>query len=248
MATHSFHNLRVYRKRRHVLIIFLVIILPIVFIAVIGRVSQVSSYNLFLGLSVSLYRLVTAYVISLVTAIVLAVVLGHGKIGDFFVPVFDLLQNLPSFALIPVFVLLFGFNNTMAIVFAASSILWPILFYILNALRSAKTDFNEAAIIFGATGWKRVVYYFIPLSYSAIITGSIVGISIGWEAIIGVEIIGRFHSGIGIFLSNASLPAQTGYQSNETLFLGIAALLLVVFSINRLIWVPLLRKAQLYGE
>lgn len=238
---HSFHNFKVYKKWTHLLIAFGVIILPIVFLFLVGRVSDISTQLLTFGLGLSLYRLFTAYFISVVLGIVLAVTLGHGKLGDFFIPVFDLMQNLPSFALIPVFVILFGYTSIMAILFAASSILWPILFYILNSLRTAKTDFNEAATVFGATGLKRIFYYSIPVSFPAIVTGSIVGISIGWEAIIGIEIIG-LSNGIGGFLNSA---AKSG---KEVLLLGIIALLLVVFSINKLVWLPLLKKSQLYGE
>jgi NitT/TauT family transport system permease protein/sulfonate transport system permease protein len=239
---HAFHGFKVYKKRVHIFIAFGVIILPIVFIFLAGRISELSVHALLVGLGLSLYRLGFAYAISLVLGVSLAVLFGLGKLGDFFVPVFDVLQNLPSFALIPVFVILFGYTNMMAIIFTASSILWPVLFNVVSALRTAKTDFNEAATIFGATGAKRIFNYYIPLSFPAILTGSIVGIAIGWEAVIGIEIIG-LSSGIGTFLSAAS---KTGGRS--ILLLGIIALLLVVFSINRLVWTPLIKKSRLYGE
>lgn len=238
---YSSHNLKIYKKVAHILIAFGVIALPIVFILLAGRISQISTHSLVIGLGLSFYRLIVAYAISLILGITLAVVLGHGKLGDFFVPIFDLLQNLPSFALIPVFVILFGYTNKMAILFTASSVLWPILFYILNSLRTAKTDFNEAATIFGATGLKRIFYYLIPMSFPAIVTGSIVGISVGWEAIIGIEIIG-LSNGIGAFLNSAA------QSDKEILIFGIIALLLVVFSINKLVWLPLLKKSELYAE
>jgi ABC-type nitrate/sulfonate/bicarbonate transport system permease component len=239
---HAFHRFRIYKKRAHIFIAFGVIILPIVFIFLAGRISELSAHALLVGLGLSLYRLGFAYAISLVLGVSLAVLLGLGKRGDFFMPVFDILQNLPSFALIPVFAILFGYTNKMAIIFTASSILWPILFYVVSALRTAKTDFNEAATIFGATGIKRIFYYYIPLSFPAILTGSIVGIAIGWEAVIGIEIIG-LSNGIGTFLNAASKTAD-----RSVLLFGIIALLLVVFSINRLVWTPLIKKSRLYGE
>ncbi len=238
---HQSHNLRIYKKREHLLITFGVLALPIIFILMVGRISQISTSALLFGLGLSFYRLTAAYIISLVLGVALAVTLGRGKIGDFFIPVFDLLQNLPSFALIPAFVILFGYTNKMAILFATSSVLWPILFYALSALRNAKTDFDEAATMFGAVGLKRIFYYLMPSIFPAIVTGSIVGISIGWEAVIGVEIIG-LSNGLGVFLNSAA------QSDKKTLILGIIALLLVVFSINKLIWLPLLKKSQLYAE
>ena len=238
---HFSHGLRIYRRRWHILYLFGILILPMVFIVIAGQVSHLSAIVLTTALIESLYRLAIAYGISLLCALVLAIFLGTGRAGNFFIPVFDLLQNLPSFALIPVFVLLFGYSDLMAIIFAATSIVWPILFSLVSALRMARMDLNEAATIFGARGWSRIAHYLLPLSFPALLTGSMVGISIGWEAIIGMEIIGNYR-GIGTFLNNASASNQT------VLLLGIIALLLLVFSINKLIWTPLLQKTYLYGE
>jgi len=238
---HSSHIFRIYKKRVHILITFGILVLPILFILFAGKISNLSTHSLILGLGISLTRLAIAYLVSLVLAIFLAVLLGQGKLGNFFVPVFDLLQNMPSFAMIPIFILLLGRTDTMAILFAITSMLWPILFYVIGSFRNARTELNEAATLFGATGWKRVIHYLIPLSFPSILIGSLVSVSIGWEAIIGIELIG-LNNGIGIFLN--SVPPD---QKN-VLILGIISLLLVVFSINKLVWMPLLRKSQSYGE
>lgn len=238
---HGFHSFRVFKRGTHVLIVFTILILPLAFIFLAGRISQIATRDLLSDLGLSLIRLSLAYAVSLIAGVGLAVLFGGGKLGDFFVPLFDVLQNLPSFALIPLFIIIFGHTNLMAVIFAASSMLWPILFYVLNSLKTAKIEFNEAATIFGATGMKRIFNYLIPLSFPAIITGSIVGISIGWEAIIGIEIIG-LPNGIGVFLNS-----QAG-GNHQTLFFGTIALLLVVFSINRLVWMPLIKRTQLYGD
>jgi ABC-type nitrate/sulfonate/bicarbonate transport system permease component len=171
---------------------------------------------------------------------VIAISISNSKLGDMLIPVFDVLQNLPSFALIPIFVVWLGYTNLMTIIFAATSILWPILFYMLHTLKTASKDLDDAAKIFGATGLKKVLYYSLPTAFPAAVTGSIVGFSIGWEAIIGVEIIG-LSSGIGPFLSAYSK------NDNQLLILGVSTLLVIVFLINRLVWMPLLKKSQLYA-
>jgi putative hydroxymethylpyrimidine transport system permease protein len=156
-------------------------------------------------------------------------------------PILDVLQNVPSFALIPVFALLFGFTDLMAVLFIATSVVWPILFSVLSAIRNQRTDLAEAATILGARGLKRILHFTLPLAFPAIITGSIVGISIGWEAVIGLEIIG-LSSGIGLVLNQAS---QSG---DRALFIaGIGCLLFLVFVLNRLIWVPLQKKTKQYA-
>lgn len=225
-------------KNKNNILIFLFIFL--ITISIIAYCAGNYGGSLITSLLLSLFRLIVAYFISLIVATIIAVSLSSGKVGDFMIPFFDLMQNLPSFALIPVFVLWLGYTNLMTIVFAATSILWPILFYMLHALKTASKDEEDAAKIFGARGLKKVLFFSLPVAFPSMVTGSIVGFSIGWEAIIGVEIIG-LSSGIGPFLSTTT-------KGNNNLILGISALLVVVFLINRLIWMPLLKKSQLYAE
>lgn len=239
---HSSHGLKVYSRTHHVLIALGVLLLPVLFLFFIGGLSHVHMQDLLHGIGLSLYRLVLGYFIALTIGATIAILVGWSPLATSLVPIFDVLQNIPSFALIPVFALFLGYTNIMAIVFAATSIIWPILFYVLNALRTARTELNEAATVFGATGTKRIFHYLIPLSFPAIVTSSIVGISIGWEAIIGIEIIG-FKNGVGVFLNQASALGD-----KTTLLVGILAILILVFSINKLIWMPLLKKTQLYAE
>lgn len=239
---HGVHRFQVYTRWRHRILAMVVVLLPFVFLLVVGQFASIDIHTLSLALLISFYRLILGYLLSLVLGVIIAVTLGASRFGESVVPILDVMQNVPSFALIPVFVLLFGYSDLMAVLFIATSVIWPILFYVLSAIRTARTDWNEAATIFGATGGKRVLHYLLPLSLPAIVTGSIVGLSIGWEAVIGVEIIG-FSSGIGLLLNKASLD-----HNNTMLVAGIGLLLFLVFVINRLIWAPLLRKTRNYAE
>lgn len=218
------------------------IVVPLLILLLTGYLTGTDWRALGIALTTSFLRLVASYSISLILGVGLALLIGWSRYTNAFLPVLDVLQNVPSFALIPVFAILFGYTNVMIIIFTATSVIWPILFYTLSAIRAAHADLNDAASIFGATGWKRLHHYLIPLSLPAIVTGSIVGISIGWEAVIGVEIIGRT-GGIGTFLTDAS-----GATSGTTLTVGIVAILCLVFIINRLIWTPLLADLRHYGE
>jgi len=189
------------------------------------------------------YRLALAYGIALILGVSIALLVGWSPFGDYLFPVFDILQNLPSFALIPLFIYFFGFTSNMIILFAVSSIVWPILFAVLTAIKSAHKDLSDAATIFGARGWKRVPYYLAPLSYPAMLTGSIVGIAIGWEAVIGAEIITNV-AGFGGFIKEASSSGIT-----QASIAGTFAILIIVFVINRLVWAPLLSEsAKRYAE
>ncbi|MCX6712910.1 MAG: ABC transporter permease subunit [Candidatus Vogelbacteria bacterium] len=235
---HSF-NLR---KSRHYSFMFVFFILAVVIaIFFISRSNAVPIETILSGLGLSFYRLVVAYLISLVVAIAVAVIVASNRnLGDSLIPLFDIMQNLPSFALIPLFAYALGYTDQMAIIFAATSIVWPILFYLIHALTTARRDWEDAATVFGAKGIKHIWHFLLPLGFPALVTGSIVGFSIGWEAIIGIEIIG-LHRGIGVFLNSS-------VENRPALAAGLAILLLLVLVLNRLVWMPLLKRTQLYAE
>ena len=212
-------------------------------LALLGYFAHVEWLPLGEALARTTYRLAVAYVIAMALGVSIALLVGWSPLTDYLFPVFDLLQNIPSFALLPIFIYFFGFTGEMIILFAVSSIIWPILFAVLTAIRSAHVDLADAATIFGATGIKRIPYYLAPLSYPAILTGSVVGIAIGWEAVIGAEIISSL-SGFGAFI----LKAGTAGISPATIA-GTIGILLIVFVINRLIWAPLLSESvRRYAE
>lgn len=189
------------------------------------------------------YRLAFAYGIALVLGVSVALLVGWSPFADILFPLFDVLQNLPSFALIPLFIYFFGFTNEMIILFAVSSIVWPILFAVLTAIKSAHKDLSDAATIYGARGWRRIPYYLAPLSFPAMLTGSIVGIAIGWESVIGAEIITNI-AGFGDFIKAASATGIT-----QASIAGTLAILIIVFVINRLVWAPLLvESSKRYAE
>jgi sulfonate transport system permease protein len=235
------HGFKLGVRKYYILFVIAIFLASMFLVALISSQQNINIGSIFLDLILSTFRLLCAYAISLLLATIIALLIGQRKIGDALIPLFDLMQNLPSFALIPLFILFFGYSNLMIIIFAATSILWPILFYALHAIRAGKTELNDVATIFNAKGWKKSIYYHLPLIFPALITGSIVGISIGWEAVIGVEILGM-PGGIGKFLNSALTQDKTAFT------LGLFLLLLLVFIINRLIWMPLLKKAQKYEE
>lgn len=236
-ATRAWHRSHLRRYRHAWLIMVGVLAVAGLFLGY-GYFNAVSWPTLGSAILHTTYRLAIAYVIALALGVVLGLLVGWSTLSDFLFPLFDILQNVPSFALIPIFIYFLGYTDEMIILFAVSSIVWPILFAILTAIKSAHTDLSDAATIFGATGLRRISSYLAPLSFPAILTGSIVGIAIGWEAVIGAEIIADT-TGFGAFIKNAG---TTGID--PAAIAGMLAILVIVFIVNRLVWAPLLNESS----
>ncbi len=243
---HSTHPAHLARRRKHVRHTWSIIALLVgatVVLMLAGYFAGVAWRDLALALLASTYRLALAYAIALLLGGSISLLLGNSRLSDFFFPFFDVLQNVPSFALIPLFIYGFGYTGLMVTVFAATSIIWPILFSTMTAIRSVRGDIADAASVLGARGVKRTLYFYLPLAYPALLTGSIVGIAIGWEAVIGAEIIAKT-GGFGSFIQVAS---ESGFTPPAVA--GIVAILVLVFVLNRLIWSPLLaQSAHRYAD
>src|SRR5207253_8186363 len=100
--------------------------------------------------------------------------------------------------------------------------------------KEQRTDQYEAALIFGATGWRQFAYYRWPMLRPAVITGSIVSWGEAWDTIVGAEIIA------GVVGAGHYLGALSSDNKGGLLALGIALYLLMIFAINQVIWLPLL--------
>ncbi|MCX6810469.1 MAG: ABC transporter permease subunit [Candidatus Berkelbacteria bacterium] len=215
---------------------------------VVGFVFSFSSlsWNQILGgFVVSLIRTSISYIIAATLAIIIALAMTSSRwLEGLLLPVFDVLQSFPSFALFPVLVVALRNSPEFIIIIVLTiTMIWPILFSIIGGIKNRRQDFEEAATIFGARGSKRLVHFVFPELMPSIVTGSIVGWGEGWEFIIGAELLVKTNIGIGSYLG---FLGQN--QKNVALAFGIIILLMLLFVINKLIWLPLLTRATNYSS
>lgn len=238
-------------KRHHILktrrlgglIAFAWLLVALLILAVVLEASNLDYGQFLNGFGASLLRTSAAYAISLVIAVVLALaVTAHQSVETIFLPILDVLQSFPSFALFPVLIhALAGHSEVIIIIVLVITMIWPILFSIVGGIKNRREDLEEAATIFGATGWRRIWHFSLPELWPAILTGSIVGWGEAWEFIIGAELLVSVHSGVGHYLA---VLGQSG--QNTLLAFGIVSLMLLLFIVNKLVWLPLLRRAVKY--
>lgn len=223
----------IYKSHAHLAVTIGVVLMPFLFLLLFSQAADIATGKLFMDVFISLWRLMAAYIISAVIGWLLAIAFYRGKRADFALPAFDLLQSFPTFAVLPLATLAFGASNTSVIFFLVITVVWPILFSILSSLKLIKNEWYEAVQMSRLKGWNYFRYFLLPVSVPGLITGSIVGIGEGWEALVATEIVIGMQSGLGGFFKEfSSNAAITGF--------GVLGLLLIIFSMNKLIWLPLL--------
>lgn len=227
------HRVRIYTSVWHIVATFSFLVLPFVFIVVFSEVTKVATLTLLAEMARSVWRLFLSYLIAATLAWGSAVLFNRGKASQVALPLFDVLQSFPTFAALPLATFIWGRTDTTVIIFLVITIIWPIFFSILSSLRLVKHDWEESAEMVGLRGFDYLRLYLWPVSIPGLITGSIIGLGEGWEAMVATEIIVNIQDGLGGYFQ---------MFSHDTLLttLGIAGLLLLIFSINKIVWIPLL--------
>jgi NitT/TauT family transport system permease protein len=232
--THAAHRrARVYQSRRHLAITLLFLLIPFAILLVLSSILHLPTAQFFSAIPASLARMLVAYIIALVLGWGCAVAFFRGKRALVALPIFDVLQSFPTFAALPLVVSMYGSTNAVVIFFLVLAIIWPIFFATVSSLKLVKKDWDEAVAIAHLKGWRYLRHYLLPVSIPGAITGSVIGLGDGWEALIATEIIVQVHSGAGTFFQQFSADPQV-------ITFGILGFLAIIFSINKLVWLPLL--------
>ena len=243
--SHRVHHMGIgaglYRSRWHLLVTLIFVVLPFLFFLLFSKAASLGTQKLFSDVFISVWRLIVAYIVAVFLGWLFAVNFYKGRKANFALPVFDVLQSFPTFALLPLITLAWGKSEGTIIFFLVITIIWPIFFTVVSQLKLLKSDWQEAVQISGLKGFKYLKYYLWPASLPGLITGSIIGLGEGWEALVATEIIVNHPVGLGGFFQSYS-------NSTSITALGIFGLLLLIFSVNKLIWLPLLEWSHRQNE
>jgi len=228
---------KIYVSKLHLVVTIFVIIVPFLFLLIFSIIANLSTGSLFRDVLISAARIIIAYLIAAVLAWLSAVAFYRGRRAVIALPVYDVLQSFPTFAALPLAVHFWGQNNFTVIFFLVITIIWPIFFSTLSSLKLIKRDWQEAAEISGLHGFNYLRQFLLPVSIPGLITGSIIGIGEGWEALVATEIIIGMKTGLGNFF-------QSHVTSGAITTFGILGFLLLIFMINKLVWIPLLDRSH----
>ncbi len=209
------------------------LLLPFVFFLFISEFAHIGVSTLLKDLSISFTRITIAYVIAALLGWLCAVAFYKGRQSNVALPLFDVLQSFPTFAALPLAVYAWGPTSFTVIFFLVFTILWPILFSLVSSLKMVKSDWEEAIKISQLSGWEYFRRFLWPISVPALIIGSVVGLGDGWEALVATEIVAKTRLGLGSFFQSYST------NLNVTVF-GILGMLLFIFCLNKIVWLPLL--------
>lgn len=146
---------------------------------------------------ITLVETVVGFAIAVVTGVVVGAVLGRIFWLELALrPIIVALQVIPKVALIPIFVILFGFGITSKIIIAAILAFFPIMLNVMLGVRSVEPGHREVMRSLGAGRWQTFKYLDFHSTLPYVFAGMEVGIVFALIGAIVGEYLGA-NEGLG---------------------------------------------------
>jgi NitT/TauT family transport system permease protein len=192
----------------------------------------VASGKIFVHIGASFARAMVGFVLAVIIAVPLGFLMGwynrFEKYTDLFI---QSLRNTSTFALFPIFLLLFGLGegSKIAIIFYGAS--WQLLINTISGVKNIDPIYIKAAKSMGTTDKQLFRKVILPASLPSIVSGARLGAKIAFMVVIAAEMIGA-KSGLGFFIQNA----QYNFMIPE-MYAGVLVLVILGVSVNYfLVW------------
>ncbi len=170
----------------------------------------------------TLFRVLFGFSLAMTVGVPLGILMARFKpVENFFLPLVSALMPIPSFALVPMFMLWFGIGNTTTVLVVFYGATFPILFNTWSGVRSVNPLWLRAAGAMGADEHKLFWKVIIPGASPFIITGMRQGFLRAWIAVVGAEMIAASDWGLGWVIFDAEQFLQADIMMASIVVIGI---------------------------
>jgi NitT/TauT family transport system permease protein len=170
----------------------------------------------------SLYRVGMGFLLSALVAIPLGLLMGtFPAVKHFLSPLVDPLRFLPISALVPLFLVWFGIEETMKIMLLFVGTFVYLLPLVVEAVENVDDVYLQTATTLGASRWQLVRHVLVPGSLPAIGEALRVMNGIGWTYVILAEIVNA-RLGLGHIITVAGKRSHV-----DQIFAGVLVILFI---------------------
>jgi NitT/TauT family transport system permease protein len=207
---------------------------------------------LFLALSTG--RMLAAYMISLVLALVLGYYMAKEHIIErILMPILDILQAIPILIFFPPAIFFFidkfpgGAGVEIAAIFLiVTSMVWNMIFSVYEGFYSLKGSMKDIGKLFRVSEFDKLFKIYFPYIAMGLISNSLVSWAIGWYFLIATEVISVGHSsfelkGIGNFIMTSAKNGDVG-----GILTGLLLVSGVIIFMDIIVWRPLMNMTSRY--
>ena len=187
-------------------------------------------HSLWVHLLTSLYRLLIAFGLALLTAVPLGIVSGYSrKIQAVFDPFVEFYRPLPPLAYYTLLVLWLGIGDSSKVTLLFLAAFAPLYLSTVAGVRKVPIDRINGALSLGANHIQLLRYVLLPSILPDVFVGVRTSIGVMYSTLVAAEMVAAV-SGIGWMVLDAST-----YLRSDIIFVGIILMGLVAILIDLLI-------------
>jgi len=154
--------------------------------------------------ALSLFRVMSAFVLACLTAIPIGIGMGVSRLArGVFDPPIEFYRPLPPLAYLPLVVIWFGIDEAAKIILIYLACFAPLALAARSGVRSAAPEQVNAALSLGATRFQLIRHVILPAALPEILTGMRIALGFGWTTLVAAEMVAA-NVGVGQMVLNAS--------------------------------------------
>jgi sulfonate transport system permease protein len=181
-------------------------------------------------LKISLYRLLLGFGIGGIAGVALGVLLATSRQAQMYLgPTFHVLRQVPTLALAPMFILLFGIGETLKIVIILKSTVYPVAIATLEGVRNIPVQYLEVGRAYRLRPWTRFRRIIFPATVPPILTGVRIALGRSWMVLVAVELLAA-DTGIGQMMEIGRQMLRL-----DIVMVGLIATGLIGFTLDRVL-------------
>jgi len=186
--------------------------------------------TLFTHLTDSLYRVLSGFLLGVLTAVPLGLAIGYSsRVRAVFDPLIEFYRPLPPLAYYTLLVIWLGIENASKIALLYLAAFPPLSVSAMAGVRGVSPERIQAAQSLGATRWQVFRYVIFPSCLPDIFTGMRVSIAFTYTTLVAAEMVAAT-SGIGWMVLDASK-----FLRSDVMFMGNIVMGLTGITLDRVI-------------
>jgi sulfonate transport system permease protein len=165
--------------------------------------------NLLQHFQISLLRALGGFLLGGTLGLLVGVAVGLKKNVEQTVdPTIQMFRTIPTLAVIPLFILWFGFGEVSKILLIAKGAFFPLYVNTFLGIRSVDSKLFEVGKVLEFNRWKQITHLILPSALPNILLGLRLSLGVSWLALVAAELMGS-SEGVGYLIMDARQFSQT---------------------------------------
>ncbi|PPA69040.1 ABC transporter permease [Jeotgalibacillus proteolyticus] len=174
------------------------------------------SGELFSHFTISLLRAIGGFLLGGALGLAAGLAVGFSKRTEQTLdPTLQMLRTVPTLAVIPLFILWFGFGEVSKILLISKAAFFPLYVNAFLGIRSVDSKLFDVAKVLQFSKWKQITTLILPAALPNILLGLRLSLGGAWLALVAAELMGS-SEGVGYLIMDARQFSQT-----SIVFVGI---------------------------